>query len=205
MDNPTVIKKDLLSLSKDELTELIISIGEPKYRASQIFGQLHKGLTPAEMSNVGKKTTEKLKEVAQWAWTPEAMEKRLETHEEIPFCHEHICLEYRRPEWIQVIPADMTLEGEGTMDIGGVTIRCETCDSPHSRDALLISADGCLIIGDAGYEDFYELDRQYDKGRLSAFIDKLKGRTETFLVAGHEPPLRREEFIEYLENILKEL
>ena len=37
-----------------------------------------------------KKTTEKLKEVAQWAWTPEAMEKRLETHEEIPFCHEHI-------------------------------------------------------------------------------------------------------------------
>ena len=152
-----------------------------------------------------KKTTEKLKEVAQWAWTPEAMEKRLETHEEIPFCHEHICLEYRRPEWIQVIPADMTLEGEGTMDIGGVTIRCETCDSPHSRDALLVSTGDVLVVGDAGYEDFYELDRQYDKGRLSAFIDKLKGRTETFLVAGHEPPLRREEFIEYLENILKEL
>ena len=152
-----------------------------------------------------KKTTEKLKEVAQWAWTPEAMEKRLETHEEIPFCHEHICFEYRRPEWIQVTLPDMTLEGEGTMDIGGVTIRCETCDSPHSRDALLVSADGVLIIGDAGYEDFYELDRQYDKGRLSAFIDKLKGRTETFLVAGHEPPLRREAFIEYLENILKEL
>ena len=152
-----------------------------------------------------KKTAEKLKEVATWTWTPEAMEERLRTHEDIPFCHEHICLEYRRPEWIQVTLPDMTLAGEGTMDIGGAVIACETCDSPHSRDALLVSADDCLIIGDAGYEDFYELDRQYDKGRLSAFIEKLKGRTERWLVAGHEPPLRREAFIEYLENILKEL
>ena len=152
-----------------------------------------------------KKTTEKLKEVAQWAWTPEAMEKRLETHEEIPFCHEHICLEYRRPEWIQVTLPDMTLEGEGTMDIGGVTIACLTCDSPHSRDALLVSADGVLIIGDAGYEDFYELDRQYDKGRLAAFLEKLKGRDEKWLVAGHEKPLPLKDFIAYLEGIYHEL
>ena len=152
-----------------------------------------------------KKTAEKLKEVATWQWTPEAMEERLRTGEEIPFCHEQICLEYRRPEWIQVIPADMTLEGEWTMDIGGVTIRCETCDSPHSRDALLVSTGDVLVVGDAGYEDFYELDRQYDRGRLAAFIDRLKGRSETWLVAGHEPPLRREAFIENLETILKEL
>ena len=152
-----------------------------------------------------KKTDARLREMAQWAWTPEAMAARLASGEEIPFCHEHICLEYRRPEWIQVIPADMTLEGEGTMDIGGVTIRCETCDSPHSRDALLISADGCLIIGDAGYEDFYELDRQYDKGRLAAFLEKLKGRDEKWLVAGHEKPLPLKDFIAYLEGIYHEL
>ena len=64
MDNLTFNKKDLISLSKDELSELILSIGEPKYRATQIFGQLHKGLIPAEMSNVGKKTVEKLNAVS---------------------------------------------------------------------------------------------------------------------------------------------
>ena len=133
------------------------------------------------------------------------MEERLRSGEEIPFCHEHICLEYRRPEWIQVTLPDMTMEGEWTMDIGGVTISCETCDSPHSRDALLVSADGCLIIGDAGYEDFYELDRQYDKGRLGAFIGKLKGRPEQWLVAGHEEPLLLKDFIRNLEGIYKEL
>ena len=152
-----------------------------------------------------KQTDARLRKMAEWAWTPEAMEERLRTGEEIPFCHEQICLEYRRPEWIQVIPADMTLEGEWTMDIGGVTIRCETCDSPHSRDALLVSTGDVLVVGDAGYEDFYELDRQYDKGRLGAFIEKLKGRAETWLVAGHEKPLLRKDFITYLEGIYHEL
>ena len=109
-----------------------------------------------------KKTDARLREMAQWAWTPEAMAARLASGEEIPFCHEHICLEYRRPEWIQVIPADMTLEGEG-------------------------------------------LDRQYDKGRLAAFLEKLKGRDETWLVAGHEKPLPLKDFIAYLEGIYHEL
>ena len=38
----------------------MLEIGEPKYRASQIFSQLHKGILLSEMTNVGKKTKEKL-------------------------------------------------------------------------------------------------------------------------------------------------
>ena len=52
--------KDLLSLFPSELEELILSVGEPKYRAGQMFPQLHKGLSPNEMTNIGKKTREKL-------------------------------------------------------------------------------------------------------------------------------------------------
>ena len=62
MESITSNKTDLLSLTKDELLDFLISIGEPKYRASQIFTQLHRGLTPAEMTNIGKKTVEKLNE-----------------------------------------------------------------------------------------------------------------------------------------------
>ena len=66
MDNniTTPQKADLLSLDKEELLELLLSIGEPKYRAGQIFSQLHKGLTPSEMTNIGKKTVEKLNSVS---------------------------------------------------------------------------------------------------------------------------------------------
>ena len=41
--------------------------------------------------------------------------------------------------------------------------------------------------------------------RLSAFVEKLKGRTEEWLVAGHEKPLPRKDFIACLEGVLREL
>lgn len=54
----------LLSLLPSELEEFMLSIGEPKYRASQIFTQMHKGVSPNEMTNIGKTTKAKLEEVA---------------------------------------------------------------------------------------------------------------------------------------------
>ncbi|MBQ9162267.1 MAG: 23S rRNA (adenine(2503)-C(2))-methyltransferase RlmN [Clostridia bacterium] len=56
----------LLSMSREELCELMISIGEPKYRAEQLFVQLHRGLSPDEMTNIGKATREKLAAVASY-------------------------------------------------------------------------------------------------------------------------------------------
>ena len=52
--------KNILSYTPEELKELMTSIGEPVYRAKQIFTQLHKGILLDEMTNVGKVTKEKL-------------------------------------------------------------------------------------------------------------------------------------------------
>lgn len=57
-------KTDLLSLYPDELTALVLSIGEPKYRANQIFTQIHKGITPQSITNISKETKRKLDEVS---------------------------------------------------------------------------------------------------------------------------------------------
>lgn len=52
---------DLKDFSLEELTEYIISIGEPKFRAKQIFSWLHKGVESFdEMTNLSKATREKL-------------------------------------------------------------------------------------------------------------------------------------------------
>lgn len=59
-------KADILSLYPDELTDLIISIGEPKYRAKQIFSQIHKGISPGDMTNIGKATKLKLSEISSF-------------------------------------------------------------------------------------------------------------------------------------------
>ena len=56
--------KNILSYTPEELLELLISVGEPKFRAKQIFTQLHKGILLDEMTNVGKATKEKLHNAA---------------------------------------------------------------------------------------------------------------------------------------------
>ena len=53
---------DLLSLLPEELEELMLSIGEPKYRAAQLFEQMHRGISPEQMTNIGKATKQKLRE-----------------------------------------------------------------------------------------------------------------------------------------------
>ena len=58
--------RELLSLLPEELEEWMLSVGEPKYRAKQIFPQLHKGLSPDEMTNLGKRLQATLREHFSW-------------------------------------------------------------------------------------------------------------------------------------------
>lgn len=56
---------DLRSLTYGELLELLTSLGEPKFRTKQIFSWLSKGVTDfCEMTDLSKKTREKLREVS---------------------------------------------------------------------------------------------------------------------------------------------
>lgn len=59
-------KRDLLSMDLGELETWMLSVGEPKYRAKQLFVQLHRGLSPAEMTNLGKAAQAKLRDAFVW-------------------------------------------------------------------------------------------------------------------------------------------
>ncbi len=59
-------KLELLALDENELTELVLSIGEPRYRAKQLFSQLQSGAAPEEMTNIGKATRARLAEVSYY-------------------------------------------------------------------------------------------------------------------------------------------
>ena len=55
-------KTDLLSLSLEEMEQLVLSLGEPKYRAKQIFIPIHKGISIDEITNISKALKQKLSE-----------------------------------------------------------------------------------------------------------------------------------------------
>ena len=54
------MKTDILSMNLPELTEYIISLGEPRYRAEQVWGWLYKGAKFDEMKNIPRELVEKL-------------------------------------------------------------------------------------------------------------------------------------------------
>ena len=68
-------KTDLLSLTPSELENFIVSLGEPKYRAEQIFTQMHRGVSPDDMTNIGKALKAKISEAAYF-YIP-AIERKL--------------------------------------------------------------------------------------------------------------------------------
>lgn len=56
------MKENLLSLTFMELENLVVELGEKKYRAEQIFSSLQMGKTLNEMTNIPKSLAEKLRE-----------------------------------------------------------------------------------------------------------------------------------------------
>ena len=53
---------DLKSLSLEEITDLMKTLGEPAFRGKQVFAWLHKGVRSFdEMTNLSKALREKLK------------------------------------------------------------------------------------------------------------------------------------------------
>ncbi len=59
-------KTDLLSLLPEELCDLVVSLGEPRYRADQLFSPMHRGISPEDMTNIGKALKQKLSEVSYY-------------------------------------------------------------------------------------------------------------------------------------------
>ena len=59
------MKTDLLSMNIPELEAFLVELGEPKYRAAQIFSWMHRGVTIDGMTNLSKKLRETLNERAE--------------------------------------------------------------------------------------------------------------------------------------------
>ena len=59
-------KYDILSLTFSEVEKIVLELGEPKFRAKQIFGWINKGMWGAEMRNVPAALQKKLEDVCEF-------------------------------------------------------------------------------------------------------------------------------------------
>lgn len=153
-------------------------------------------------------TDQILERISGWEWSEEAMKRRLETGEDILFTYE--CMKKQYPDLgnICVKRADITFTGKMIFNLGDITCIAEHRDSPHTRDAVFIylPEEKILIGGDAHYEDYYDNNSQYDREKLSAFIDYLDAMDfKTYLKGHDEPEISKKELLVLLNGKLAEL
>ena len=164
------------------------------------------GMCAADCPVIASELTDRqLKTVSGWRWDEASMKRRLESGEDIQFCHDHILVQYSNPEEIRVTAADLTFSGKMTINPGGITCLLEQRDSPHSRDSVLIHIpeEQVLIGGDAQYEDYYDNDGKYDPARLGDFLEYLKEIPFRDYLKSHDSPfISKEELLLQLEESL---
>ncbi|MBQ8146809.1 MAG: 23S rRNA (adenine(2503)-C(2))-methyltransferase RlmN [Clostridia bacterium] len=59
-------KYDILSLTMAEVEKIVLEIGEPKFRAKQIYGWINKGMWGSEMKNIPSLLQKKLDDVCEF-------------------------------------------------------------------------------------------------------------------------------------------
>lgn len=152
-------------------------------------------------------TNKQLGIMSSWQWTKEAMDKRLETGEEIAFCDNCIRLEYPDLSLIKVQTADITFQKSITIDLGEIHCELIHIGGPHTNDsvAVYIPEEKVLFIGDAEAPDHYYNGGKYDKKLLGEFIDNLKAIDFEIYMMGHGTPDTKEETIKYLEEEIGKL
>ena len=151
-------------------------------------------------------TNDILKNVQTWKWNEEDMKHREETGEDIPFCNEHILLEYPDLNEIEVKLLDKTIDSITIIDLGDRVLELIPRATTHSDDSLFIldKKDKVLFVGDAAGEDFYYNNQMYDEKKLRDLISFLESLDYNIYCDGHTGLYTKNEILDHLRNILEE-
>ncbi len=123
----------------------------------------------------GRKTNEKLLEVANWKWDDISIENRISNGEDIVFCSEMIKREYPDRSKIKVCGADIVFENRMNVDLGGITCELIHCGGPHSEDSVIcyVPEEKVLFLGDSNCKDLYGKPWHFDIEHEEDFLENV--------------------------------
>ena len=151
------------------------------------------------------RTQQQLIRMESWAWTEEAMLRRLHTREDILFCHEHMLKEYPDPSVIRVRRADIVFDEALSLDLGGCTVHLRLLPNSHAEDCavILCPEEGVLFTGDITYMDLHADPPCWHTRRYHALLSALAETDFTTAVPGHQEPMERSAFFADLRDALR--
>lgn len=126
---------------------------------------------------------------AGYAWTDAALEQRVRSGLEIPFCADNIKLELPEPRNVRIVLPEIVYEDTLTIELGGVTVRMQRVGGDHAADScvMFIEPDRVLFMGDCLYDALYTPLRHYTSTNLYPLLDMiLRFKAERY-IEGHNP------------------
>lgn len=162
-----------------------------------VFGAAHTGLPVVACRG----TQEKVAWMATLSWTNADLDHRVAQGTELPFCREHIRIEYPEDDRvITIAPVDLIFNRALTLDLGGLTARLFLVDCDHVPDSVVVHLvePGVVFLGDCLYAN---LDREpwyRTRHRTLALLDALAQLGANWYIPSHHPLYTREEFLAYV-------
>jgi len=124
-------------------------------------------------------------------WRDEALDRRVETGEEIAFCRDMIKLELPDRSGLVIRPPDIAFTDRVEVDLGNLTVHIVHVGGDHAVDSSVIYApqDKIVFLGDCLYVDIYAPEARYTTARLFPLLDCLLGFDADYYLAGHHTDL----------------
>lgn len=149
-----------------------------------------------------KLANKQLEVVKQWKWTREDMYQRVKDKVEIPIVNKFILKVFPDLSKIKVETADIEIEENMELDLGGVHINLYPRDSIHTRDSIIIFCpeEKSIFAGDADCPDFYN-NREISPQRVQDYKTFLSNiEFDTYYLA-HDLPDSKEAILKRLDEM----
>lgn len=148
-------------------------------------------------------TDERLRTMATWEWNDAAVNERLQSGEEVPFCAEMMRREYDGELGrIRVRPADVLFDEHIVVALGGVSCELLRVGGPHADDSVIcfVPEEKALFLGDFSGEALHPEPKSVYRDKLREGIAMLRAIDFAVAVEGHWTHESKAETIRELED-----
>jgi glyoxylase-like metal-dependent hydrolase (beta-lactamase superfamily II) len=137
-------------------------------------------------------------ELARLDWSDEALDRRVETGEEIAFCRDMIKAELPDRAGLELRPPELGFSGSVALDLGGLTCHLEHVGGDHAHDSIVVYVpqERVVFLGDCLYMAIYGGPRRYTTRLLFPLLERLLSYdAECYLAGHHAQPLSRADLV----------
>ncbi len=132
------------------------------------------------------------------SWSDEALDERVHSGEEIPFCAEYIKKTYpgQTRNNIVIRKPDLVFDGSMTLDLGGLTCELSLLPKVHTDDCVAIHVPQCrlLFVGDCTGQNSYEQPAHYAAPAVLELFRRIEAIKARLIMESHGEPANSQEF-----------